>query len=268
MKKPNRKLTLGLAAIAVGLSTLVSGVVHAQDFLTAGTFKIGMEIAYPPFESYEGDKVVGFDPDVTALLAEQMGVTPEFSDNKFTGLILGLKANKFDAVISGLYITPERLKIADAVPYAKTGASIMVTKGSSIQPKVKEDLCGLKVGLQQGTSWVKSLSDLSVSYCEANGKPAIAVLELPSSPEVSQALLSQNVQVQLEVAGAAKIITVKTKGRIEISSPDLVYPQTLGIYVNKNNVELKTKIEKALKVIIADGSFPELLKKYDLTGAF
>jgi len=266
MKKLNRKLALSAMSIVLGFSTLLSSHLYAEDFLKPGIFKIGIEVAYPPFESYEDGKVVGFDPELTALLAEQMGVTPEYSDNKFTTLILGLKANKFDAVISGLYITPERLKVADAIPYAKTGASILVTKGSSVRPARKEDLCGLKVGLQQGTSWVKSLEDLSVSYCKANDKEAIIIKTFPSSPEVTQALLSRNVDAEIEVVGAAKIMIEKTKGRVEITSPELVYPLQIGIYVNKNNTELKAKIERALATITANGALPALIKKYDLIG--
>lgn len=266
MKKSNKVATLGFTALAMGLSALMSTGANADNLLTAGTFKVGMEVTYPPFESYENGKVVGFDPELSALLAEQMGAQAEFSDNKFTSLILGLSSNKFDAVISGMYITDERIKVADAIPYARTGASILALKGSDVQPQTEHDLCGVKVGLQQGTTWVKALHDLSDSYCVANGKQAIFVQEFPSAPEASQALLSRNVQAQIEIAGAAQIIVEKTRGRIEVTSPDLVYPQTLGIYVNKNNTALKMALENALATITANGSYPELLKKYSLVG--
>lgn len=266
MKQAKKTLVLSFTTIALSLSALMSVNATADNLLTAGTLKVGMEITYPPFESYDGDKVVGFDPEVSALLGEQIGAVPEFSDNKFTSLILGLTSNKFDVVISGMYVTDERLKVADAIPYARTGASIMALKNSAIQPKTEQELCGVKVGLQQGTTWVKELRDLSDSYCKANGKPAIVVQEFPSAPEASQALLSKNVQAQLEIAGAAQIIVEKTRGRIEVSSPDLVYPQTLGIYINKNNKALKMELEKALATVTENGSYPALLKKYELVG--
>ncbi|WP_432464148.1 transporter substrate-binding domain-containing protein [Agarivorans sp. QJM3NY_33] len=256
-----------LAVVGFALSGPLMHTVQAADLLADGEFKVGMEITYPPFESYEGDKVVGFDPEVSALLAEQINAQPKFIDNKFTGLILGLASQKFDAVISGMYVTPDRLKKADAIPYARTGASIMVVKGSQFQPKTEQELCGLSVGLQQGTTWVKALNELSSSYCEANSKPLIKVHEFPSAPEVSQALLSKNVDAQLEIAGAAKMFVERTKGRIEISSPDLVYPQTLGIYVKQGNSQLKQALESALATITANGSFPALLEKYDLSPA-
>jgi len=253
MKNVKKILTSTLIATAIGFSSTSA----FSSTLTEGKITVGMEITYPPFESYDGDKVVGFDPELTALLANKMGVEHGFRDNKFTGLILGLSANKFDAVISGMYIIPDRLKKADAIPYARTGASIMVRKGSEIQPKKGEDLCGIQVGLQQGTTWVKTLHELSDSYCIANGLKPIKVQEFPTAPEVTQAMMSKNVQAQLEIAGAAQLLVERTKGRVEISSDTLVFPQTLGIYLKKGNDELKSQLEKAMSEIKADGSYAD-----------
>jgi polar amino acid transport system substrate-binding protein len=261
MEKTTKLLTSTLIAAAMGLS---SASALAASTLTEGEITVGMEITYPPFESYDGDRVVGFDPDLTALLANKMDVGYSFSDNKFTGLILGLVSNKFDAVISGMYIIPDRLEIADAIPYARTGASIMVLKGSEIQPQKREDLCGVKVGLQQGTTWVKTLNDLSKSYCIANGLEPIKVQEFPTAPEVTQAMMSRNIQAQIEIAGAAQMLVERTKGRVEITSKTLVFPQTLGIYIKKGNNELKTQLEKAMAEIKADGSYLQLITKYEL----
>ena len=96
------------------------------------------------------------------------------------------------AVISGMYVTPERQKQADAIPYALSGASIIALKGGAVQPKTEDELCGVKVGLQAGTTWVTSLKKHSDEWCLKNGKPAITIQEFPTAPEASQALLSKN----------------------------------------------------------------------------
>lgn len=262
MKMKKTWLAAGLALLSTGV---LSQYASAQPLMTEGDLKVGMEISYPPFESYDGDKVVGFDPELAALLAEKMDATPSFHDTKFTGLILGLGANKFDAVISGMYVTPERTKIADAIPYARTGAAILVLKDGDIKPQTEQDLCGVKVGLQQGTTWVNALQKLSAEYCETQGLPPVQIQEFPSAPEVSQALMSRNVEAQMEIAGAAGMFVERTRGRLEISSPELVYPQTLGIYIKKGNDDMKAALEQALAEIKADGSYMPLIEKYDLT---
>lgn len=250
-----------ISATLLGLTSLSA---NAAGTLEEGKLQVAMEVSYPPFESYEGDKIVGFDPELTALLSDKMGMEATLSDHKFTTLILGLEAKKFDAVISGLYITPERLSKADAIPYAQTGASIMVINGSEVAPKNEHELCGVKVGLQQGTSWVSILEQLSKDYCQKNGKSGIEVLEFPTAPEVTQALMSRNVQAQIEIAGAADMFVERTKGRVSISSEGLIFPQTLGIYVQQGNDALKGEFEQAMKAIQEDGSYDALITKYNL----
>ncbi|WP_413693516.1 ABC transporter substrate-binding protein [Psychromonas sp. KJ10-2] len=263
MKHSKRTFITGLTLTILGLTTF-SNTICAAETLTAGKLSIGMEMTYPPFESYEGDKVVGFDPDMAVLLGKQIGAEVNYVETKFSGLMLGLNANKYDIVISGIYVTPERQKKAYVIPYARTGAAIMVGKGSKYQPRTEKDLCGMTVGLQQGTTWVTALNKLSDSYCKEQGKGEIRVRAFPSAPEVSQALMSKNIEAQVEISGAAKIIVKKSKGRIEISSEDLIYPQTLGIYVNKNNPALKDSLQQAFDTINSNGSFPDLLEKYEL----
>lgn len=254
-----------LAAAVTGTLLLSATGVQAATTVTPGQLKVGMEITYPPFESYDEKKnVVGADPEMSHLLAKHMEVKAEFVDTKFSSLILGLNAGHYDAVISGMYITPERQTQAQTIPYAVTGAAIMVLKDSAAKPQVPEDLCGMKVGLEKGTTWVTQLSKLSTDYCVPNNKGAIAVSEFPSAPEVTQALLSGNVQAQVEIDGAAGLIAERTKGRVVVSTQHSIYQQTLGIYVKKGNEALYQAVLKAFDDTKKSGEYAALLKKYNL----
>lgn len=255
------------AASILGL-TLFAGVAHAAPTATPGTLKVGMEISYPPFESYDGDKVVGFDPDVSAALAKQLGgLKVEFVDTRFPNLILGLNANRFDTIISGMYITDERTKQAEAIPYAQVGAAIMVRSDNTTKPQQPEDLCGMKVGLQQGTNWINQLKAVSADYCAKQNKGEIAISEFPTTAEASQALMSGNIQAHLEISAAAQMIIDKARGRIVISSQKALYPMTLGIYVKKGNTELAEKMRSAVDAWKKSSEYSEILKKYNLEPA-
>lgn len=96
------------------------------------------------------------------------------------------------------------------------------------------------------------------------GKPAISVQEFPTAPEASQALLSKNINAQLEIAPAAQIIVEKSRGRPAISSNRLVYPLPLGIYVAKGNTELAEAIKSTLATLKANGKYDAIIKKYSL----
>ena len=86
--KPDTKRFLIAAATVVFAGAYAMTGAFAQTpanavTLAPGQFKVGMEITYPPFESYEGDKVVGSDPDFSRALAKQFGASASFVDTRF-----------------------------------------------------------------------------------------------------------------------------------------------------------------------------------------
>lgn len=251
-----------LLVLAAGLGMASAAVNAADGTLKPGEMTVGLEVAYPPFESWQDKKIVGFDAELAQLLSQQMGLKLQLVDTKFSGLILGLNANRHDSVISALYITPERTTQADAIPYADTGAYILVRSDSAIAPATEKDLCGVTVGLQQGTSWVKKLRELSEDDCKANGKGPVTVKEFPTAPETMQALLAGHVQAQVDIAGAVSMFAERSNGRLKITSPQTIYPQTLGIYVKKGNTPLKAKLTAALNTLRQNGEYAALIKRY------
>ena len=264
-----KKSALRLTALAACAFAGMLQTAQAADVktITPGQLTVGMEVSYPPFEYYEGEEIKGFDPEVSAALAKRLGLTMQVHDTRFPNLILGMNAGRFDTIISGMYILPERLETADAIPYASTGAAIMVKSDAAVKPATVEELCGMPVGLQQGTSWIVHLNKLSAEYCKANGKEPIQINEYPTTSEASQALLAGHIKAHLEIDAASKLIVDKSRGRIEISSNSSIYTQQLGIYVKKGNKELLDHLEKALNEFKASGEYAELLKKYNLEEA-
>ena len=263
-----RRTILAAACALAGLFQFgAAQAAEAPKTLAGGELKVGMEISYPPFEYYDNEVVKGFDPEVSAALAKRLGLTASFSDITFPNLILGLDASRFDTIISGMYILPERLEKADAIPYAKTGASIMVRSDAEKKPATPEELCGLTVGLQQGTSWIPALEKVSNGYCKEQGAGAITINQYPTTAETSQALLAGHIQAHLEIDAASLLIVDKAKGRIAISSKSAIYPQVLGIYVKKGNAQLLDALKTALDDFKASGEYAELLKKYNLEEA-
>lgn len=257
--------TIGFTRIALLTAALLcSTQTLAAVTGTPGVLKIGMEITYPPFESYDGDKIIGSDPDLIDSLARFLELKPQMIDTKFPNLIMGLNAGHYDAIISGMYITPEREAQAQAIPYAQSGASILAPKGSTLKASTPEELCGHKIGLLQSSLWVGKFRQLSSDYCVPNNKGAITVNEYPNSPEVTQALMSRNIEAQVEISGAARMIVERTGGRVVVISEKNVYPQTLGIYVKKGNEATYQALLKALANSRVNGEHAAILKQYSL----
>src|SRR4051812_17347492 len=68
------------------------------NLVDSGKLTLGTDFTYPPYESIEGSEQVGFDVDLAAEIAATMGLEPEMIDTRFSSLIPGLSANRFDAI--------------------------------------------------------------------------------------------------------------------------------------------------------------------------
>ncbi|KWF37792.1 ABC transporter substrate-binding protein [Burkholderia pseudomultivorans] len=229
-----------------------------------GTLLIGSDLTYPPYAYLDGGKPAGFDAEFSRMLASHLKLEPVFLDTRFPDLILGMKARRFDVVASALYVTPDRVKQVDFVPYLKTGASLLVAKGSAYRPKTPQDLCGKRVGTIKGASWTPKLRAVSDDACKAAGRGEIAILEFPTSPEATSALMSKAVDVQIEDAAVAQGIPKQTNGRIELSSTALLYPIVIGLGVTKGDGGLQHALEGALDDAKRSGEYGSLVKKYGL----
>jgi arginine transport system substrate-binding protein len=117
----------------------------------AETVRFAAEATYPPFEFIDSDnKMQGFDIDLANALCKEIQAECTFTNQAFDSLIPSLKFKRFDAVISGMDITPERLKqVAFTQPYYENSALFIAQKG-----KVADliALKGKRVGMQNGSA--------------------------------------------------------------------------------------------------------------------
>ncbi|MFA5664912.1 transporter substrate-binding domain-containing protein [Castellaniella sp.] len=253
---------------AVAASTLAMGAVsvaHADGLATveSGTLTVGSDLTYPPY-AYFTDKVPsGFDPDFSRLMAKYLDLQVNILDTRFADLILGLRANRFDIVASALYVTPERAKIINYVPYSKTGASFIVLKNGDVRPETPEQLCGLKVSSIKAASWIPALRAVSKDYCPTVGKGPIQVLEFPTAPEGLLALRSKGVDVMIDDAAVSHRM-VSDMNDIEISSKSLLYPIVIALGVSKSQTALLEALNDALDRAKKDGTYQALLERYGL----
>ncbi len=94
-----------------------------------GTLKIGMSTFVPWAMKDKSGELIGFEIDVAKKLAEDMGAKAEFVPTKWSGIIPALLTGKFDVIIGGMGIRPDRnLKVNFTIPYDFTGMSMVAHK--------------------------------------------------------------------------------------------------------------------------------------------
>ena len=228
------------------------------------TYKIGSDMTFPPFEYIEDEVAKGFDIDIANGIFGQDGGKADFIDTRFSSLITGLEAKKFDLVMSALYITKERLEKVDMVPYYMTTEALIAIADSPYQPKTRDDLCGKTISSQKGSMFPEQLRTMSAESCVAKGKAPIKIREFDTSPESVQALLAKAVDAHYDDASVAKSTVEKLKGRIVISSTEQFFPVLGGIAVPKDNPEMLEKVKSGLEAMKASGEYDQLIAKYNL----
>lgn len=267
-----RTLAVGTALAALALSACgstspatnaASGSQSTVDTKTAGKLTIGTDLTYPPYDTLENGKPAGFDVELMNAAAAKLGLTTNYVDTRFAQIVAGIKSDRYDAIASTLYISAARAKEVDFVPYFQTGNSI-ISKADGAQYVSAQDLCGKSVGVVTATVIADIMPNQESETCKKNGKGAITVKEFPTDPEATQALLSNQVDAQMTDGAVAKVAVEKTKGRLKLSSTELIYPIAVGIGVKKGDTQMQEALTGAIKELKADGSYDALLGKYNL----
>ena len=138
--------TLTAIAVAGGLASCSS-----QDTLDVCT-----SIPYEPFEykdSWQDNKVVGFDIDLMAIVAEDLGLEVNIIDMAFGPITTGqaLESGECDVAAAALTITPERSKVMDfSQPYYDADQALAAVPGNGVASL--SDLDGKLLGIQTETT--------------------------------------------------------------------------------------------------------------------
>lgn len=260
MKLPSLKARP--VAMAVFGVILAASSLSASAFQQPGKIVAGSDMTFFPYEYMEKNKPAGFDIEFLDGLAKVMGMTAENIDTRFPNLISGLQAGRFDITNSSMYITADRMKVIDMVPYLKSGESILAVKGSAYQPKTPEEFCGHKIGSMGATSWLQQLQKLSAEYCVKNGLQPIAISEYGTDPQTTQAMLAHAVEAQITDAAVARGVVDKLGDRVVISSQTLIYPVLNGFGVKKGNDEVRNALIQGLEKYSKTPEYAALLDKY------
>lgn len=142
------RLLLLLAALAV-LTPAVQAADQAlwekstlNAIIKRGELRVGMEAGYIPFEMRDKrGEIIGFDVDMAKLMARSMGVKVTFVNTQWDGIIPALLTDKFDILMSGMTITPQRnLQVNFADSYVSIGQTVLLSKKLADKIKSYSDL--------------------------------------------------------------------------------------------------------------------------------
>lgn len=237
-----------------------------DEIKQAGKIRIGSPTSSAPYITKPGNDVVGLIPDLAEEVGTVLGVEMEFVETPFPGLIPGLQANRLDVAWTTMNDTVEREEVLDFVNWIRTSAGFMVPAGNPHQISGIEDLCGLKAGTLRGSGQAKLLEE-QTAKCQEEGQPAIDIKLYDDSGSAQAQLRSKQVDTFFGENTSLKYISEQVDGGKVFEVAEKTYlGGAFGIAVPKEQPELASALEQALKTVEGNGAYGAILEEYAAEG--
>lgn len=257
-----RRLILGLGCLLlIIICNGCQSTITTSPNTRAKLFKVATDPTFIPFEFQSSNgQLEGFDIDLMNALARSglssdiakiSRLSIQFESLPFDGMISTLQAKRVDAAISGITITPERLKtIAFSRPYFKAGLAITVRlENQNIQDL--NSLKGKKIGVQIGSTGANFAKTI----------PNAKIITFNSGPEFFQDLINGNVDAVISDAFAT-LYAIKNgnlKGIKVVAN--LLTEEYYGIATPKDSPYLEA-INNAIANLLSNGTYEQIYQKW------
>ena len=236
---------VALAALALGA--------QARDFAEIkkdGTLRVATEGAFAPFNYFVGPKLTGFEIEVAEAVAAKMGLKVEWKALGFDALLAGLRQDRWDMVIASHGITEERSKaVSFAEPHYCSGGMV-VSKDASI--RTAKDLQGKVVSVQTGTTYLDNVKKVA---------GVKEVKNFPQDTDARSALMTGRVDAWVTDRFVALNAIAANPGA-GMKLGDFLFVERIASAMAKGNQSLVAEYNKALAVLLADGSYEKLSRKW------
>ena len=216
----------------------------------------GIDANFPPFAYVDKTgKPAGLDIDAVDWIAKKLGFEVEHKPMDWNGIVASLTNNKIDFIASGLSVTSEREKVIDfTMPYWIVKQVLVVKEKSTLTSQ--QVMKGNKtIGVQSGTSDAQALA--AIAQKDGNN---FTLHYYDSAPMIIQDLLNGRIDAaamnESPAADAVQKRPVKIIGEMGLA------PEKFAYGIRKDDKELKTLLNKGIKMLLADPYWQELINKY------
>jgi polar amino acid transport system substrate-binding protein len=259
-----RRILPWLLAVTILLPLLPAARAQAPlPLIEKGKLTWGTNGAFPPFESMQDGKTVGYDVDLLEAVVAKMGLQSAPVIIDFKGLIPALLGGRIDSILSGMYINPERSQVVDFIPYLRIGDQMLVAKGNPLHLKAMTDMCGHRIAAAVGTVYEKQ-AQAQAADCQKDGKGALTLISLQSTAVSALAVREGRADALVASVPTVLALVKESPDAFEVTGEVFDNDTLLGWGFPKDKTVLKDAVNVALKAVVADGTYAKLLKKYGL----
>ncbi|MEV4429859.1 ABC transporter substrate-binding protein [Streptomyces sp. NPDC053792] len=234
-----------------------------------GTLILGVSAkSNPPlaFRATDDTTLIGVELDLATLVADTLGLKPEFNPVSWENLFVGLDSGKYDGVFSNVTVTEERKDKYDFATYRLDDLAFEAKKGSGWTVKGPEDVSGKRIAVGSGTNQEKILVDWSRQN-EKAGRKGVDIKYYDNTTDYYLALqsgridgyLGPNPTVAYHVASAGQTEAV---GKFSGAGAGL---QGKIAATTKKDSGLVAAYAAAIDHIVENGTYAQVLKRWGLS---
>lgn len=245
-------------ALALGLMATFTGWVQAADLMdevrSRGALRVAVEGTYAPFnfKDPKTGQMTGYDIDVARLVADRLGVRPQFVPLEWSAVLPAVASGKVDVAISQVVITPERKRTFDfSTPYTYSSFQLIVRANERANYLSLADLKGRTVGVRQGSVFEQLVETV----------PGIEVKRYPAAPENLQDLAFGRIDAVLDMSLMVAYL-VKTSQLPVKAGPRVGRVESVGVAMRKGDPQLREAVDDILEQARADGSLRTISMKW------
>ena len=238
-----KKSLIILLSTAMLLGLSACGASSSQKLVMA------TNAAFPPYESVEGNEIIGIDPEIAKLIADDLGKELVIEDMAFDSIIAAVQTGKADIAMAGMTVTEDRKQnINFSDPYTEAAQVIVVKSDSAVASP--DDLEGKTIGVQIGTTGDIYAEDIEGATIERYSKYFEAV----------NALIQGKIDAVIVDREPGKVFVGENAELKMIDEEFTVEEYAIG--VAKENTELLDQINASLKKLKESGKIDEIINKY------
>ena len=240
---------------AVTILSLLMLFSCAKKEESAKVYVFATDATWPPLEYIdESGNLTGFEVELVPMICEKVGVKMEAKNIPWDTIFAGLANGQYDGGGSGVSVTEDRKKTMDfSTPILQAGQVMIVRNDSKV--KGAEDMKGLRVGVQIGTTGDLVLDDYDVTRKQYDDI-GLAI----------QDMLNGNLDACVcdsLIASDYVLANENYKNRLKVAGEPFT-EEDIAIAVKKGNSELLGLVKKGLEMMKADGSYDALKAKWNL----
>ncbi|XKE46242.1 transporter substrate-binding domain-containing protein [Halomonas organivorans] len=247
-----------ILSIGVLGTAMIAGVANAE----VRDIRIGVDVPYEPMEYRTPDgELTGFDIELGNALCAEIGIQCEWVVQGWDGIIPGLQARKYDAIMSSMTINEQRREqVLFSDPYITPPSAWFAPMDAEIGTPSDETLEGLTIGVQRGTLQDNYVTDMYGDVADVN-RYATAddmVLDMDSGRLDAVFLdfpIGKSTLLESE-AGEYKVVGEK------ITEPVEYFGEGFGIAFRQRDQELAAAFNEALATLKENGTYDEIYAEY------